>query len=248
MTLPFTGGPDYGVPRYQSAAQQVDLGSIPNRLKGYSGIDGMGRVFLHDDFANGMLRWQTAKSGTGLIPALDTTASRVFVPPNALKFDASVAVNDTSSLFMFTFRRLTGRIGLETLWSWNVKTLQCTHELLVVTPPNLQKIGYLRYDPVANAFQVADAGGWHNVLSFDDSVFATLFYIPMKLVIDPAAGKYVRAIIGGEVVDLSAYFLLAAVVAQPYRFTVYIDVARTDAIETVDPPRLGYLTITYDEP
>ncbi len=246
--IPFSGGPDYGVPRYRQAVPSPDPTDVPARLDGYGRVDNLGRIIVHDDFGQGLARWHGAQTGTGIAPAITTVAGNVFVPPNAVLFDASAAVNDVSYLYLFMNVRRSDRLGLESMWLLEPKPLQLEHVIEYALLAGVAKKGSILLDPVTNKVKIAVPAGFQDVMDFDCSALAAGEFVPFKLVVDFTTGKYVRAIVGGTLIDLSAYDLKAGTYVETYRLTATIYVTRTHATLTLIKPNLGYLTLTFDEP
>lgn len=246
--LPFSGGPDYNVPRYKQAVPSPDPTDLPARLDGYGRMDNLGRIIVHDDFGQGLARWRLSQIGTGLTPALSTVQGSVFVPPNAVVFDATPAVNDVSYMRVMMQVRRADRFGFECIWNLSAKPLEIAQVLEYTISAGNSFDGALKLNPVTSKFQITDNVGDKDIADLDCANIGAQEYIGMKLVIDLTTGKYVRAVLGGNVVDLSAYSLRPLGVAEANRLVATMFVTKTHALLTVEKPYLGYATITLDEP
>lgn len=245
---PYSGGPDYGAQQRAITAPSTDFADIATLINGYALSDGLGKIITHDDFRNGLARWSLAKVGTGVNPALSTQQGRVFAPPNAVKLDATAALNDASIMSYSYYTNRVQRLGIETMLSLEANTARITIDLQWLDSTATKHVAQLVYEPTDNSFKVSASGTPVTVLTVDDADFLTGVYIPVKMVVDFQTDRYIRLIVGNNAYDISQHSFTTVAGSSNNNLRIQILATNVNAATGFKAAYLGYVTITYDEP
>jgi len=214
------GYPDYGLARVLTKLYATfDLGEIPARLLGRSGIDRLGDVVWAADFSRGM--------NLGVItPTAGAEVTRVWLdhtitPGYCVRLDSAALQNATCGLFGGVWFGASSRIGLE--WTARVDTGWASHDVtLGLTQSGLLRWGTLRYVPAGGYVRVIGSGAtWTTLDSGVDLGEGNNLLHRLKLVIDYDLARFVRARIDGRTYDLTNVQLGSTADQWPGR--IYLD-------------------------
>lgn len=271
MTLPqLSGTPDGGYNPYQAASQVNDLGSLANYLWGFAPADGRGRMLYLDTFKDGLGAWSLVASGAGsAVPFLTGTA--VMVPPFAAllqcgttgpvgngfsEMDREFYVrSDLSKAPRFgleagiyagatVYGSPTGNVAQQFPGAFDINVI---YQVINVTTAYQAT---LRIDRATASFQVLTPSGFQQIAGMSGSALdgTEVMYFQPKIVVDFNTGRYVRAVIGRDTIDISA--LSAKVITQAgLGGIVTADLACwADGTAGHNTGRVGYVLFTADEP
>lgn len=246
ITMP-RGGPDGNLSSFSYAAQAVDPALIYQMLWGFSPIDGQGRPIYLDTFNNGLGGFGYDISGGATIPVLFSTplARVIFSPPNCVKLTPGVASGNLTGLFREMYLGANTRIGLET-----------GVVLGSVTPNYFFRIDYrinasqkyapiLKYDHATTSWLLATSGGDINIFTHNTTGISA-DHLQIKFVGDWSTGKYVRVLIGDNLLDVSSYSMPTSGSTLD-GFLISVFRAISYGAGTGDG-YLGYILLTKDEP
>lgn len=252
------GTPDGNASPYGYASQETDPGSIYQMLWGFSPIDSQGRIIYLDTFNNGAGGWVKEASGAGAtLPYISSPSSNVFSPPNVI----ILSPGNTSSSFVRITRNMyagrTYRLGIETGFlfaSVNSPDFQISIDYHPVGNlqliGNVPKLGFLEYKQSITSWQIGIpplTSSRQVIYQMDLSQSSgRSVLMQVKLVIDALSGKYVRALIGDQIIDLSQYDLQNASSSVQGFLQPHV-MATSAGAGTVDI-NLGYVLLTKDEP
>lgn len=243
------GTPDGSLQPYQYASQITDAGLIYQFLWGFSPLDSQGRVLYLDTFNNGLAGTAYLTAGAAKPPTLITGGAGAYAysPPNFVKLSPGTVANDYVGIFRQHFLGVNTRIGFEAGFvitdvspSWNFR--------VDYKPNNMQAyIPRLNYDRVNGKWQIANlSGGFTDIFDMPLPPSGTVLLMQVKFVGDWSTGKYVRALIGDNLIDISS-------ISMPTSTTTYNGFlsAQARAIShgaTSTDGNLGYMLLTKDEP
>lgn len=243
------GTPDGRLSDFSYASQIPDSMQVANSLWGFSSVDGQGRPIYFDTFNNGLGGWQKLLSGSGQLPILNGSAANgeIFSPPFCVQLRPGIVNIDQSMLKRVSYLNVNTRLGMEAGVFINGST--CDYVIgIEYKPPGFPGgFGALRFNHTAQAWQYWNPIGWNSFYTVGSSAMNVLNGISMqvKFVADFSTGKYIRALIGDQLFDLSAISL--AINTNPTG--VCIATCRGDSYGagTTDG-FLGYALFTRDEP
>lgn len=246
------GTPDGRISVYEYASTEADPSAIYNMLWGFSPLDARGRVVYLDTFNNGLGGFGTTNTGAALAPVLNKTPSsnsEIFIPPASVKCDPGVNVNDLSQIWRQLYLGVNLRLGLEAAIRFSLQSP--SYRLIVDYKPN-NRPGYiarLQVNAANTQWQIFDqTGAAVDIFPVNAGGappnFPTLQQV--KIVADWDSGKYVRAMIGENIIDLSAYSMQASAVTYN-GFLVFALRAVSNGAGT-NPGFFGYTLLTKDEP
>lgn len=248
------GTPDGRIENLTYATQTSDLAFISNMLWGFSPIDGKGRVWYLDTFNNGLGGFGFTNTGAALGPRLYSNASNglgfIFCPPNSVELVTGIATGDLSQIWRQIQFGINTRVGLETSILFSSA---CPRYVLIVDYKPRGKNGYigtLQLNTTRDYWQIINQAGTPvDVFAVNEGggtpAIQTLQQI--KLVCDFATGYYVRAMIGENLVDLSAHQMQASAITYHGFMTIALR-ARSLGVSTTQNGYLGYVLLTRDEP
>lgn len=254
------GGPDGNLQPYEYASQEVDPGSIYQMLWGFSPIDSKGRVLYFDTFNNGLGGWGKTITGTGVQPVIfsdgNNATGLIFSPPNCVRLDPGTTVNSLSHIFRQLSFGLNPRVGMEA--AVTIATTMPNYRVMVDYRPFNSATSYttrLELDVPSSQWRIMVlGGGTQNILAETLSATAAVTK-QVKIVGDFATGKYIRAFIGENQIDLSAYNMPLTSTANPTSPTISIPGMAVFTMRAVShgagatvPGYIGYVLLTKDEP
>jgi hypothetical protein len=217
------GTPDYGVTGGASTVYQVkDLGELAARLGSPITYDRRGDVIWWDDFECGLAKWGIALSGLGAAGAMSTTRARngrssLLLTGGSTANRTAIAIHDGP------YARLS-RFGFE--WSFNFPVafdyVQGTLELYDGVNHTLW---HWLWSDTLNAVQYLDGATALDVTAASVNLTAGLQgFQTMKLVVDPATGRYVRGLFNDREIELDGVSGLVLPDATPARVQLAIEV------------------------
>ena len=248
------GTPDGKIADFRYASQATDLASVYSMLWGFSPIDGQGRVMYFDTFNNGLGGWKTSTTGAAVAPLLAIPQQMTFSPPNAVFFSPGITNGDQAQIYREMYFGKSLRLGIECGYGAPFTAgSKCANPRLT-----------LDYNPTAFSpwfggltFNAA-AGEWRVLTGTSGTPTETAFFtagtpsttmgllIQIKVVMDFSTGKYVRAFIGDQDFDLSAYSMRTS--SSSYNGWAIAAFKGISHGATTLSFWLGYMLITRDEP
>jgi len=241
------GSPDGLIADSQYAAQITDNAYISNMLWGFSPIDSQGRIIYLDTFNNGLSGFTPHNSGSAILPVIKSDIS--YVPPFAVVCDPGTIVTNESFISRKQFMGLTKRIGIEFAVEWknNVPNVSSIIDYNPLGFPS--QVGGIMYSHVTQAWQIYDKiSGWATFNSAGLPPVNSSIWVQVKLVCDFSTGKYIRAYVGDQLFDLSAFTLGNGTVSTDYDGYLYSDLRANSYGAGCDTGRFGYFLLTKDEP
>ena len=214
----------------------TDLGELAVRLGSIVSFDRRGDVVWLDDFEDNINKWILVATGAGAI-SLSTTAANSGAKSCEVVVDA--AAGAYTQAHHYRGLHALSSYGLEAVFIPPMLT-DYIFELSIDTwTTDPLRIGRLRYVSASEELEYLDEdGNWQAFASGVKiySSFAT--YNHMKLVVDPATGYYVRAMLNQSSYDLSDYLL---------RRTTYVGAPRMRVYFAYTAPDAGGLTAYVDD-
>lgn len=238
------GTPDGRIETQQFAAQVSDVAHVNNMLWGFSPIDGKGRVLYLDTFNNGLSGWRKDSSGAALDPYVSIPSDYAFSPPAVCLLDCGVTSGHRSFLYRDIFAGKSERLGFEIGFKFTnsiIPQIELSYKLVAGTAYGAS-LGFSQ----TNGFYIEKTASFTKEYFYNPGSFSGGLLMQIKLVADFAAGKYVRAYIGDQDFDLSAFTLTAPSVSYAGYLAATIWNESKGAGATA--LALGYALITKDEP
>ncbi len=205
------GSPDGGVSNYLYASQEVDPGSIYQMLWGFSPIDSQGRVFYLDTFNNGLGGFLTLNTGAALVPNIISAgpgsiySGSIFSPPNAVRLSPGSTLNDQSLIQRKYFLGQSIRLGFEI--GFALADVSPNYRFRIDYKPKNgpAKFSEVLWDHASGTWNLQTNGGLVIISSPGLPSASLSLLMQIKIVADWQTAKYVRALIGDDLIDLSAY-------------------------------------------
>lgn len=242
-------GPDGNVSAFAYAAQAVDPALIYQMLWGFAPVDGLGRIWYLDTWNNGTAGVGITIGGAALNPVVisGSFTRLIYVPPNTIKLSPGTIVNDLSQVFREYYLGTNTRLGAEAAFVF--ADAVPNYEIIIDYRINASKkfAPRLRWSHGDGQWQIRmpDAS-WQNIYNSGVPPSGSIQHIQVKFVGDWSTGKYVRALIGDNLINLSQYDM--PVSANSYDGYVITSFgARSYGAGTADG-YLGYILNTKDEP
>lgn len=240
------GTPDFGIPINQIASVNIDNGTLYQGLTGVRPIDGKGRIFWMDTFHQGPSGMLLNPYGDALAPSVETDVA--FIQGASLKIPVGTLAGGG---FGKAYKKLIipnqMKIGVEA--SIFIAFHTETRYILSIDCNYIQNHSYygtIGWNISTGNIAIYQGGIWIIVGNLLDTIDYNI-WLPMKIVIDVNLGKYVRCIIGGIEIDLSAYTcddsgqeIINTCTAAILCYPTNNNVGRYG--------RVGYILITTDEP
>jgi len=241
------GTPDGNATKYGFAVKEVDPAAIYQYIWGFSPTDGAGRLVYLDTFNCGLAGWGQAATGAGVVPEITTIDNgRIYSPPNAVKLNPGVVSGDLTWIYRTYFLGQSARIGFEAGFDFSDATPEWFFR---IDYNNLNAVAYvpvLKFNHSTGWWQIQVlGGGWIDIFEMNIST-VNIRLMQIKFVGDWITGKYVRALIGDNLIDLSAYQMPLSVNSIE-GFVAYVARAVSFGAGT-GYGILGYVLITKDEP
>jgi hypothetical protein len=237
--------PDYGALSSQATVFPVtDLGELAARLGSPITHDRRGDVVWWDDFECGLTKWGSALSGTGAAAALSTARAR-----NGRSSALLTAGSDAGASALIahnqTIPRLS-RLGFEFSFSLGGAIASLSWELLLFDGTTTLS-AIITWGDAANALTYRNSGGGGTVFAtgVDLLAEATMFHTG-KVVVDRAAGQYVRFVLDSTEYDLSGIAALTGASVVAPRLTV--DVALLGNAGSNNTVYVDDVILTQNEP
>ena len=250
------GSQDGSAQAYGFASQETDVGAVYQYLWGWSPIDSQGRPFYLDTFNNGVdPGWRLSWVGAGVAPSIVSGGGLAYSPPNSVQLNPGVVANDRSYFFREMYMGTTLRLGFEAairLYPDAPETrIQFDYKPASVVNGGLP---ILRWLPSAGAWQLWTAGGWVSVFIAGALPASQPIWIQVKIVADfsmlntfgGGRGKYVRLLIGDQIIDTSGLVMDASLSAYNGLLIATVTGVSTGAGSNVS--QIGYVILTKDEP
>ena len=242
------GGPDGNLSPFSFAAQAIDPGLIYQMLWGFSPVDSMGRVMYFDTFNNGLGGFGKDVNGTGTPadPALFSTplSRNIFSPPNALILSPGVTSGDNTAIFRELYFGFNAKLGIETVATISQTNPNYYFRIIYRLGAGKDYRAVLKYDHTGSKWLIETSGGDVTVYQMNVTGLANV-HQQVKIVADWNTGKYVRALIGDNLIDISSFTMQHSGVIDglaTYTFrAVSYGAGTTDGF-------LGYVLLTKDEP
>lgn len=242
------GSPDGGVSSFLYASQTLDVATVYTFLWGFSPIDGQGRLIYLDTFNNGMEGWDQLQTGAADFPVIVSSGykGRIYSPPNGVALNPKTTSGDVSWIGRTYFLGQAQRLGFEAGFDFSDATPNWFFRIDYNPLSFPAYAPVLQFDHASAYWQIQVNGGtFENIFGMNISAPNTRL-IQIKIVGDFSTGKYVRALIGDNLIDLSAYEMPLSV-STIEGFVAYVAQARSYGAGC-GTGVLGYVLITKDEP
>lgn len=247
------GLPDDRVQSYAAAAVTSDVGDVANREAGWAPCDGLGRPIWLDTFRDGLGRWKASTTGAGILPTVRAAgipaAGVSYAGPAAALLDSGgPATNDVSKISQRIHLGYSYRVGIE--GTWLVTNATPNHYLTIdykpygLTPYLARIIGVPGSTTID--IYIESAGALEKIYTISRPSAGNEYWYQAKIAADFQAGKYIRAVIGEKLIDISGYSLSFSGLTEEGILTPVATVAGTGSI--TGSAYLGYLIVTRDEP
>jgi len=239
------GGPDWGTPGPLSTVYTLeDMAELVARLGSIVTFDRRGNVIWLDDFEGTLGKWSIDTDGPGGSIQLSAEAARSGA--FSAKIISPNANGDKCGIKRWFPLPVESNIGFEFSWA---RAYQLAYIYLYFYFVEAAK-SYsfrLRYWIAQNYLQYYDSAG--NYISLEPRAYSgkeTHIFNTIKLVVDYANKKYVRALFNNQAFDLSACSVRVGVGGTPYTLRTYI-YAETGATPNV-PTYIDDVILTQNEP
>jgi hypothetical protein len=239
------GTPDWGLTAGTVTTYQLtDLAELAARLGSIVTYDRRGEVFFLEDFNDTLARWDKAAFGTDAYVALSRVEARS--TPFSCRLKAGGSAGGRAYIYRLAELPSLSNVGLEAAF--------CTDDIgqyirlwLSVYTGSLELSGALRYTPATDTLEYRAADGSYVSLDSDLHLLsASSVFHPLKLVVDPNAGTYLRAIVGAHAYDLSAYPLSSA--ADSTDPSLYLEAYHYGSGTVVNSVWVDDVILTQNEP
>ena len=240
------GTPDFAVNPYQLATPSVDLSAVYQGLTGMIPLDAKGRIFFNDTFHQGLGGWVNTLTGNATAAAINFNQG--YVQGCCVKLPCGTVAGAGKNLLE---RGLVlpnvRKAGIEAALLIDL-TMKVYYRisLLFCYAAGLSYNAYLYYEVPTGNISISTTLG--NIIIGSIPITTQVFsWLPLKLVIDPNTGYYVRVIIGTLEIDLRQYLISTGVL--DIKGTYYYGI-RTQAADNVAGRygSFGYVLCTTDEP
>lgn len=203
------GTPDWGVTAGAVTTYQLtDLAEAVVRLGSIVSFDRRGDVLFLDDFEAGIGKWVAVTIGSGPTVQLSTLGPRSGL--YSVRVLTSAVDGEESGIERGLPLRVLSRAGFEISAVPPAAACYWLLILWVYTGTTLYD-ARLRFQIPAFTLEYLDENGvFQTAQTGLDVAQGGVHYSTLKLVVDPSTGKYVRAILNGEKIDLSAFTLSSA--------------------------------------
>uniref|UniRef100_A0A6H2A2X8 Uncharacterized protein n=1 Tax=viral metagenome TaxID=1070528 RepID=A0A6H2A2X8_9ZZZZ len=202
------GTPDYKI-----------YGEIAARLGSVVTLDRQGDVVWIDNFEAPVLKWDRAYVFGGEAPVLSSTY--VYEGAQSVMLSCGAVINSVSRISRSWGLLRPGKLGVE-LWVQGETDAPGYLELtLGIFNGTQEATAELRYDSTAQTITIVTATGNFGVATNAMMRLNQNYWLPIKLVVDSQTGLYTRLIVGGQIIDLSAYGLvMGALNASRYIYAI----------------------------
>lgn len=237
-----------GHPDYLNNAGTISVGSIDTdniflALAGISLLDNRGKLIILDTFKDGLLNYGLTKSGDGELAVVK--CDNPLLPGGSLYFYMGAsAASGTSIAQRFCYIGQPNRVGFEVAVVINtdmphIRLAACYNNNgifyacnMYLTPPDFN----LKIETVDGLVAVYDFS----------SVLGLTAYHPIKIVADFVTGKYDRLVVGTTQIDLRSYSMVPVTGLTPGILNIILGGEAVASSNNL--LRIGYVTITIDEP
>ena len=240
------GGPDYGNPDYTFFTVETPTSDIVATLQGFSRLDNRGRVLWFEDWRNGVTRMIADYNNTATQVQHTVAIGTGIGNHGVVKLDP-LANNGFAGVIHHFVLPVSKRIGLEIGVQLSGSNGQISINLEHNYAGATRNAGVLRFQSNGASIAVQTSGGDQTFYTPASFTYLQDGIISVKFVIDVSTNKYVRAMIGNQEYDLSAYTLLASsngLVGDTF-ISVYCE--GTSATNR-QPVYVAYIIISGDEP
>jgi len=241
-------GPDDDVPGYQVAGLLIDPAEVQAREAGFSSLDMRGRVLIQDDFGEGIGAWlPVADSGATapyvlVSPSAADVGVYAFIAPNFVKADPGVTVDQISAMVRSLNLGQSNRIGIESaIFVKGVTPPKHTLEVKYNYNGTIYR-AQLTFSPATNQWTIDTPSGVVVV----STITVLNSWAQVKVVADFSTGKYVRATIGENEIDISAHSM--RVLTSVSQGTIFFTLLTQSRGAGTLPGYFGYALMTRDEP
>ena len=168
-------------------------------------FDRRGNLVFFDNFESGL--------GKGIIDAVGSGADVVLTSSESREGAFSCKLVGGSTLgkyaryFYWLGYRPASKLGVECHFRLSANVAYFTIDLYAYDGTKYHR-GSISYDPANDKYIYCDSAGvWQDLLTSKTHSESASYFYPIKLVIDPVNDLYVRALIAGQEVNMSAYAL-----------------------------------------
>ncbi len=237
------GTPDYNRPEYTGAAQSVDLGQLLIANIGLPPLDGRGRLFMIETFNVNMGAWELYVIGDGSNPELSQAIAEK--TPSSAKCDAGTLSLNGQSNMKHTFYLIdTLRIGVEAGILFYT-AMATTRIQLSWYSGTTHYWSYIKHTPADGKLLLFTDGGEVEIADIGTPP-TPYVWTPLKFVVDTATGGFVRAMVGMNEIDISAFTMASTPsVVLP---SVTCIIGNTAYNDDGNVAYIGHVFITLDDP
>lgn len=242
------GGPDGNLQPYNYAGNQADISLVSQMLWGFAPVDGQGRVWYLDTFNNGLGGVILASSGgSSTNPTLYTAqgVGAIYSPPNAIQLNPGADGSAFSYIMRKYYLGKNARIGMEMSIQWSDITPNYYMTMDYRIAGGNPYIPRLQFDNAAGNWKILTNTGYVTIVH-TGILAGNPMLQQIKMVVDFSAGKYVRALIGDNLIDLSQYTMQASVNSFDGFCIATFGGVSFGAASSIGI--IGYILLTKDEP
>lgn len=239
------GQPDYGAySAKKTVASMADNAELAARLGSIVTFDRRGDVLLLDNFEDNINKWAITLEGVGARIGLSSKTARN--GGLCCEITTGPTTGDEEQMSRYLSFPVLSKMGLEVSFSFH-SFVSPVSMRLHMDDGTVYTLGGLQYTPNTNTLEYFNSGGgWSTITTSLPLYLALQCFHTFKLVIDPATGYYVRAIVGPHLYDLSAYPLfVGAFFLHNFLGVTLSAEARRDANESM---YVDSLIMTQNEP
>jgi hypothetical protein len=239
------GTPDWGVTSGAATVYQLtDLAELAARLGSPVTFDRRGDVLWIDDMESGVDKWYATYGGaTG---SLGLSAVEARNGRYSALLSAGIAVGASVNIYHYLPVPVFSSLGLEAHARLE-DTLARLETALDLYDGTTELLGVLRYNHLTGDLLVLNAGEEYDVVATDLhlAAIARLFHA-FKLVVDPVAQEYVRAIVDSTPVDLSGRSLYT--LTTPVEARMDVRISQVSNMAATCNVYLDDVIVTQNEP
>ncbi len=238
------GLPDYYNPDTLVSQRLANVEEVVTALRGVASLDNRGRTLFFDSFGEGLSGWVLSSEGAAASPVVST--GQAYIPPASVYLDAgNTGGDDNSKLTKIIQLGASALLGFETSYWYHGDAPLLRMDLRYDLAGD-DYFARMEILPETGVIRIWSSSGWATIANVGYNAWSEGAWLPLKLVADFANGEYMRAIVGQEQIDLSAYALMSTVVAvsgrAEFRLTCF------PSGDGADVGYIGHATGTVDEP
>lgn len=221
-----------------------DMGELAARLYSPVVFDRRGEIVWMDDFRGGLSNWITAVSGTGASAAI--SAINTYRGGFVARLVAGTNVTKLAAMAKIIGGWVGEKMGVEFCIMFSLDALTTLFQIGVYTGTELLEVR-LRYTHSAYKWELLNnLAVYETILIKDVNITGGYMYIPIKIVADLIAGKYMRVLIGDIGVDVSSIEISSSAAADTPSY--HITVTHTGMGGNNPELNIAHVILTANEP